>query len=309
MEQFEKDAMHLDANETVFFKRQLEFVKAQTYDVKWKENKALALFPVDTLAGVAATEITYRSFTRVGTAKMVADYANDFPRVDVYGTETTVKPHDIGASYGYSIQEIRRAQMAGLPLEQRRANAARRAIEDKINSIAFDGDTATNLAGFIDYSGISEFTLTTGSGGDTWALKTADEILADMNGLVHYVVNATNGVEQPDTMLLPLEQYNLITTKKLGTVSDTTVMEYFLKTNRYIKRIEWLVELDGAGDSSKDRAMVFVNDADHLQLMLPQAFEQFEADKKALSYEIPCLARIAGMVIYYPASVCFVDGI
>jgi len=304
-----KDAMNLDANESAFFKRQLEYVKAQTYDVKWKENKALALFPVDTSAGLAATEITWRQFTRVGMAKMVSDYANDFPRVDVYGTENTIKPHDIGASYGYSIQEIRRAQSAGFPLEQRRANAARRAIEDKINTIAFSGDTATNLQGFIGYSGISEFTLTTGSGGDTWALKTADEILADMNGLVHYVVNATNGVEQPDTMLLPLEQYNLITTKKLGTVSDTTVMEYFLKTNKYIKRIEWLMELDGAGAGSTDRIMAFVNDADHLQLELPQAFEQFEADKKALSYEIPCLARIAGMIVYFPASVVFCDGV
>jgi len=303
------DVMHLDANESAFFKRQLEVVKSKTYDVKWAPNKALALFPVDSSAGPAATEITWRQYTRVGTAKMVSDYATDFPRVDIYGTESTVKPHDIGAAYGYSITEIRRAQLAGLPLETRRADAARRAIEDKINSIAFSGDSPTNLSGFIQYSGTTEFTLTSGVGGNTWALKTADEILADMNGLVSAVIEATNGVEVPDTMLLPLAQYNQIQTKRLGTYSDTTVLDYFLKTNKHITRIEWLNELKTGSDTSGTRAIVFKNDADHLQLILPVPFEQFEADKEGLAYTIPCLARCAGMIVYYPLSIAFVDGI
>lgn len=303
------DALHLDANESAFFKRQLEYVKAGTYDVKWAPNKALALLPVDSSAGPAATEITWRQYTRVGMAKMVADYATDFPRVDIYGAENTVKPHDIGASYGYTIQEIRRAQMAGTPLESRRADAARRAIEDKINSIAFSGDSATNLTGFLACTGGTEFTLTSGTSGNTWALKTADEILADMNGMVYAVIEATNGVETPDTMLLPLAQYNLIQTKRLGTYSDETVMSYFMKTNQYIKRIEWLNELKTGSDTSGTRAIVFKNDAEHLQLMLPVPFEQFEADKVGLAYTIPCLARCAGVVTYYPLSVGFLDSL
>jgi hypothetical protein len=303
-----KDAMNLDANESAFFKRQLEHVKAQSYDVKWQENKALALFPVDSSAGPAATEITWRQFTRVGLAKMVSDYASDFPRVDVYGTENTIVPHDIGAAYGYSIQEIRRAQMAGFPLETRRAEAARRAIEDKINTIAFSGDSATNLKGFIGYTGITAFTLASGTGGYTWATKTSDEILTDMNGLVNAVVNGTNGVEQPDTMLLPLTQYNNIATKRLGTNSDTTVLEYFLKTNQYIKKVLWLTELaTGNVAGTGTRAMVFKNDAEHVQLLLPVPFEQFDYDKEGMAYTIPCLARIAGIVIYYPASVAYLD--
>jgi hypothetical protein len=241
---------------------------------------------------------------------MISDYAHDFPRVDVYGTEQSVKPKDVGASYGYSIQEIRRAQMAGMPLESRRAMTARQAIDDKIDAIAWSGDTASNLSGFIGYSGISEYTVTSGTGGlKTWASKTADEILKDMNGAVHYVVEATNGIEQPNTMLLPLSQYNLIQTKRLGDGSDETVLSYYLKTNQYIKRIEWVVELDGAGAGSTDRVVVFVNDAMHLTLELPAPFETFEADKKGMEYSIPCMARTAGMIVYYPASVAYFDGI
>jgi len=305
------DAYNIDANESAFFKRELEMVKTQTYDVKYKPNKAFSLFPISSEASPAVAEITWRQFSRVGMAKMVSDYAMDFPRVDIYGVEYSVKPKGIGASYGYSIEEIRRAQMAGLPLEYRRAEAARRAVEDKMNSIAFLGDTATNLKGFINYSGITEYTVASGGSGNTktWSTKTADQILDDMNGIVHGVVSATNGIEQPDTMLMPLEQYNLLSTKRLGTDSDTTVLEYFLKTNRYIKRIEWLTELKTAGSGPSARMMVYVNDSSHLSLEIPLMFEQYEADKKGMSYEIPCYAKTAGMIIFYPAAVAYADGI
>lgn len=310
MAELKFDAYKLDANESAFFKKQLEYVKSQTFDVKERPNKALSIFPVSTDAGPAATEITWRSFTRVGMAKMVADYATDFPLVDVYGVENSVKPKGIGAGYHYSIEEIRRAQMAGLPLETRRAETARRAIEDKIDTIAWNGDSATGLNGFINYPGISQYTVTSGtSGSKLWSAKTSDEILKDMNGLVNFVVEATNGIEIPDTMLLPLAQYNLINQKRLGDGSDETVLSYFLKTNQYIKTINWVVELKGAGASSGDRAMVFVNDASHLTLELPLAFEAYEADKEGMQYKIPCYAKCAGIICYYPGSVAYADAI
>lgn len=305
------DVYKLDANESAFFKRELEAVKASTYDVKFKQNKAFSLFPVSSEAPAGATEITWRQFTRVGVAKMVADYATDFPRVDVYGAEYSVKPVGIGASYGYSIEEIRRAQMAGLPLETRRAEAARKAIEDKINSIAFSGDTYSNLAGFIGYSGNTEYTVASGGTGNTktWSTKTADQILDDMNGLVSAIVAATNGIEQPDTMLMPIAQYNLIATKPRSSYSDVTVMEYFLRTNPYIKRIEWVTELDAAGSGSTDRFYVYVNDPMHLTLEIPLMFEQFDADKEGMTYKIPVYAKCAGMIEYFPAAVGYADGI
>jgi len=304
------DAMNLDANESAFFKKSLEYVKSSTYDVKYPSNKALGLFPVSAEAGPAASEITWRQYDKVGMAKLIADYATDFPRVDIYGTEQSVKIHDIGTSYGYSIMEIRRAAMAGVALETRRAAVAREVIDKKLNDIAFSGDTSANLKGFIQYAGTTEFTVTSGAGGDTWALKTADEILADMNGLVEAVITTTNGVETPDTMLLPLTQYLLISRKRIATDSEgKTVLKYFLENNPYIKRIEWLTELATGSDTSGTRAIVFKNDAQHLTFEVPVPFEQFEADKKGLTYEIPCLARTAGIIVYYPLSIAYMDSI
>ena len=81
----------LDATETVFFKRQLEYVKSKTYDKKYKNLKSSTLIPISTEAPSGADFIVWYSFSKAGVAKIISDYANDFPRVDVYAEENQIK--------------------------------------------------------------------------------------------------------------------------------------------------------------------------------------------------------------------------
>ncbi len=103
----ENRELRLDVNEFAFFKRQVEYVKSKTYDAKFPDLKAFELILISTEAPSGTGVITYRQFTGTGFAKIINDYANDFPRVDVYGEEKNAKVKGIGASYGYSIVEIR----------------------------------------------------------------------------------------------------------------------------------------------------------------------------------------------------------
>jgi hypothetical protein len=309
-----KNILHLDADESAFFKRQLEYIKARTYDVKYKELKAFSLIPISAEAPNGATEITWRSFKQYGLARIIADYAHDFPRVDVFGTEQTVKVKDIGDSYGYSIPEIRRAAMAGFDLEGRRAATARRAMDEKLHDIALNGDATYNLQGFIDYPGVNEYVVPNGTDGTPqWSTKTADEILTDLNGIVTTIVEVTSGRERPNTIIMPIGQYNLIRNTRLGTNSDITVYEFFAKNNPDIT-IDWLNELDGAGDedsdlNATDRMIAYTRDEEHLTLEIPTAFEQLEEEKTGMEYTIPCHASCAGTIVYYPLSVAVADGI
>ena len=305
------DAYKLDANESIFFKRQLEYIKAQTYDKKYRELKGLSLFPISSEPGPAATEITWRSWDKVGMAKMISDYATDFPRVDIFGTEQTIKVKGMGASYGYSIEEIRRAQMAGVPLESKRATMVREVIERKHDQIIWNGDTETGLKGFIGYPGTTEYTVpATGTGSTkTWPNKSSDQILTDMNGIVDGIIAATNGIEQPDTMLMPLESYRLISQKRLSDYTEKSVLKYFLENNPYIKRVEWVVELNTAGAGPSKRFMVYKNSPSHLEYFMPLPFEMYEADKRGMAFEVPAYSKSGGMAIYYPGSVGWADGI
>ena len=300
----------LDAGESAFFKRQLEVVKNATYDEKLAPLKYAQLLPIDSSAPAGATEITWRSFKAFGLAKVIADYATDFPRVDVGGTENTVKIKDIGVSYAYSIRDIQRSALTGTPLVAKKAMAARRAIEQSLNTIAWNGDAASNIQGFIKYPGTTEYTVpNTGSGATkTWSTKTPAQILVDLNGIVASIVEGTSGVEYPDTILLPITQLTLLKNTLLGTASDTTILKFFLDNNPGIT-IEWLKELDGRGTGGTDMFIAYKKDAEHLTFELPNAFEQQEEDKEGMEYQIPCTATTAGVIVYYPSAIAWGEGI
>jgi hypothetical protein len=302
----------LDAIATAFFQRQLEYIKSKTYDTKYKNLKAKQFLPVDSSAPSGTPTITWRSYSAAGHAKIISDYAHDFPRVDIYGVENTIKVHSIGDSYGYSIKEIRRAQIAGTNLNSRGADIAKRAIEEKIDDIAWNGDTKSNIQGFLDYPGISEYTVPVGaSTTTTWASKTPDEIILDMTGMINGVNVPTKGKENVNQILLPRTQYNQINNTRM-TDTNMTILMYFKNNNPGIA-VDVLDLLDGAGDptgvDSDDRMMAYVKDPTNLTLELPQPFEQIEADKRGMEYVIPCHAEIGGVIVYYPSSVIFGDGI
>ena len=103
-----------DAEEaSIFFARELDYVKSQSYDVEYPEFTALKCFPMSSEVDPGADTITYYSYDKVGLAKIISNYATDLPRADVKGKPTTAIIKSIGDSYGYSIQEMRASRMAG----------------------------------------------------------------------------------------------------------------------------------------------------------------------------------------------------
>lgn len=302
--------IRLDHDEQVFFDEQLALVKSRTYDVKHKALKALTLLPVSTEQDGGADKIIWRSYDQVGMAKIVADYANDFPRADIAGEEHITPVKDLGASYGYSLKEIRRAQKARVSLDAKRAEAARRSIDELQDKIAWFGNAKAKLPGFINAQGISEYVAANGAGGGkAWSGKTADEIVADFAGLITAASEATNGIENPDTVILPLSLYNKLMTTPYGSNRDKTIMGFIRENYPQITRIDWVSDLAGAGAGNTNRVMAYSRDPLKVEVQIPQRFEQFPPQQTGLVYDIICSQSTGGTIVYYPLSVVFCDGL
>lgn len=313
-------SLNLDANESAFFARELEHIKAQTYDVLYPEYKATMLIPVDTSAGPGAETITYQSFDSVGLMKIIANYADDLPRSDIFGKENTSKVKSLGGSYGYSVQEIRAAQMANRNLNNRKANAVRRANEQAVNRIAWFGDADTGLLGMLTQPNVPAATVQTGatSGNVRWigaTVKTPAEIVQDLNDLCNDPIDASNGVEIPDTVLLPIAQFTKISTTRMESGTDTTIKEFFMKNNPQITTLEWVNELKAVaplpsgGAGPADVAIAYRKSPDKLSLEIPQPFEMFPAQERGLEFIVPAHSRIGGVIVYYPISINIIEGI
>lgn len=308
--------MNLDANEGAFFQRELEHVKSKTYDVQYPDLLARRLFPLHTDTPSAAASVTYQSWDHIGMAKLLHTYADDLPDVENTAKETTRGVFGQGIAYSYSIQEIRQAQYVGAPLEQRKANAARRQIMQLENTIAFTGDTRAAIPGFLNNANTNSVVIADGAAGTTqWSTKTPDEIIADVTNMTQEIRDTTNGVEAPNTLLLPESQFTLISCTPRTSGTDTTILDFILKSNAWVSEVIPVYNLKGAAPvnapvyDGTDCAILYDKNPDKLWLEVPQDFEQFPSQEVGLKYKIPCHARTAGVIIAYPQSVAQGNGI
>ena len=277
---------------SVFFARELDFVKSQSYDVEYPEFTALSLFPMSSEVDPGAETVTYYSYDKTGLAKIISNYATDLPRADVKGKPTTAIIKSLGDSYGYSIQEMRASRMAGKSLDTRKAESARYQIDYLNNKIAWNGDAETGLKGVLSTDNdVPLYTIANGAKGTTsWADKTEDEILADITGMLKQMATVTKKVEKPDTLALSSDAYIEIQNKRIeGTA--TTVLKYIQDNIPDIKQIVSCPELDAdsvetnpyaAASDGKAVALLFKNDSRKLSIENPLPFMQYPIQTQGL---------------------------
>ena len=304
-------SLNLDASETAFFARELEALKSKTYDIKFAPMKATTLLPVSSDAGEGAESITYQQFEETGIARIISSYADDLPRADIRGKEFISPVKSIGCSYGYSHKEIRAAMKVGRPLTSMQASAARRANDQKVNALSWFGDDDYNCLGLLNNPNIPSVSVPNdGTGPSTlWTAKTPDQILRDLNLITNSILDLTKGVETPNTVIMPIEQYTLISSTPRSSTSDTTILDYFMKNNPFVDVVDWVPELKGAGPMGVDIFVAYDRNPDKLELQIPMPFRQYPPQERNLNFEIPCESTFGGLIVYYPLSVSIGEGI
>jgi len=310
VQSFNFDSVNMDSGEGLIFARQLEYIESTLYETKYPMTKARDLFPVDYNVPSGAETFTYYMYDAQGSFDLITNYSDDFRAITATGKKTTGEIESFGGLIEYSIQDIRAAQMAGIPLNDFQFRAARRLWEERLDAVAFSGFAGSNLVGILNHPNIPTGSVPNGvSGTATFATKTPDEILKDLNSLVTETIDATNGVEAPDTVVLPHAQYELINTTARSATSDTTILEFFLRNNEHITNVVSWYKLKGAGTAGADVMFSYRNDAEAIQVVIPQEFETFPPQQENMGFQIPAHGRTGGLRVRYPLSIRIKEGI
>lgn len=295
-----KDTNAFNEDVSVFLAQQLTHVRNQALEVKKAPLNAFQVFPVTTDIPKGADSAVQYIYDAVGIAKVIANYADDLPRVDVFATEQVVRVKDLGVSYGYSDKELANAAYARVNLSASKATKSRRAIDLKINQIAWKGDTANKITGFLNNPNISEYTLPKGASGQTtFNSKTETEILKDITEFLQTIADATNEVEQANTLLLAPNAYAHLATTRLAD-SDRTLLEFIRQVNPNLTRIMKVGELKGASANGSDMMVAGYFDPDYIKLEIPERFDQKPAERRNLETVINCTASVAGVTVTIP---------
>lgn len=310
-QQAEMSGLRMDAGESVYFARQLEYIRPKVYDIKRPKLSALEVFPIDGSVPEWAETVTYTMYDATGIAKIIASYADDLPMVGINGRQFSSKIKSLGDAYGWSTAEVRAAQATGLMLNSRLAVMAKRGHDIAVNKIAWFGDVNANLPGFLSNANIPAYTVPNDGTGTTktWSTKTPDQIMRDMNAIVNQVYTQSLGIHRATELWLPINQLAYIKNTIRGSNSDATIYKVWTDSNPGVT-LRGIVELSAVTIMSGLNVMVAIeNSEENLQLILPMAFREYPPQMNNLSWKVPCESRVGGVVIEYPFSMAIGQGI
>jgi len=310
-------SLRFDASDTAFLSRQLEYVRAKTFEVVYPDLKARNYIPIANDIPETADSYVYFVTDTAGKAKIIAKGTDDLPRIDVSASERDGKVRPIGDSYGWELDEMAEAARLGIPLSDKKAKAAREAIERAIDEVLCLGTTTHpsqvgkdfGITGLLNNADVVAQGIINPAN-DPWSTTpTAAEMLADLNTMMNTIVNANSQAYIPDTILFAPAQFSLLASTPVGTDNNQmTVLKSFLLNNPYIKNIDQWYRLTGAGaGGTTDRAIIYKRDPNVLEGVVPMDFRQEAPQARNLEFVVPCRARCGGVKIYQPGAVRYAD--
>lgn len=302
-----------------FLIQQAALIEPTVYQTRYQDIQYPALIPVDTSAPEWINAVTYFSVDGVGKADWFSGKAQDVSHVELLREkfETTVSMAAIG--YRYDLDELGKAQLLGMNLSADKANLARRVAEEKVEQVAFNGDTGKGFVGLVNASTPTATTAPADGTGSatTFASKTPDQVLRDINGQLTGIFVGTLGAEIADTLLLPYVVLLDLSTRRIDAVNQTTILEWIKRNNIYTLTTgqELTIRgmfgfLDTAGAGSTKRMVAYRRSPEVLKMHMPMPFRFLPVWQAGpMLFEVPGIFRLGGVDIRRPKSVRYLDGI
>lgn len=302
-----------------FLIRQASLIEPTVYAMRYQDIQYPGLIPVDTSAPEWIQSVTYFSMDGVGAAQWFNGNAHDVPKVELTREkfETGVSMAAIG--YGYNLEELGTAQLLGMNLSADKATLARRVAEEKIDQVAFVGDATKGFTGLVNASGPTATTAPADGTGSatTFASKTPDQILRDINGQLTGIFTGTVGAEIADTLLLPYDVLLALSTRRIDSVNQTTILEWIERNNVYTRVTGQQLTirgmfgyLDTAGASSTKRMVAYRRSPEVVKMHVPMPFRFLPAWQTGpIKFDVPGIFRIGGTDIRRNKAVRYLDGI
>ena len=300
----------MDAGESMIFALQLQHMRAQILDRPYPELKARQLIPQQSESPAGAEEFAYIVADQVGMFELITNYSDDLPVTDVKGEKEVVDIAEFGGAVHYSVNDVERANMAGVPLTSRKMISNRDAAERKFERIGWLGDEKSGLYGMLTVPNATKETASTkAAGGTTWANNAiATEVYADLVRPIIQQTEDTNEIERPNTYVLSLSDLEYANSVFFDDASGQSALARF-KQNYPEVSINSSAYMKGAGAGDTNVILAFKNDPMKVAMETPLPYNLMAPQFRNLVTVINARLRTAGVVAYFPLSITIIEGL
>lgn len=318
----------IDATQALAFVQGQAFKVNQTvYEARFPDWDFGRLVFVDTSGPAWSPGVMTYTSDMTGNANWQAGAAKDIPLADVSQDMVQKTFHLAAIGYQYNIEEVNSAIQVGASLPNRRARAARMAYTKFMFDLTIRGSTEKGVAGLINNAAVTPVAAAadgTGSArhwvaNDGTVTKTPTQIMRDINQALTGTNAATMGIEYADTLLMPIEAYNLLASTPFNSLGADTILSWLLRTNNYtlstgrpltIRGVPFLRTASTQTVVGGGRLVAYKNDENYVRLHLPMPHQFLPVYQDGpLNYAVPGIFRTGGLEFMTVATVYYLDGV
>ena len=298
-----------------FYISQLAHLEPKIYEAKYTNINFMELIPVDTSVPEYVDNWDYISYDAVTVGKFIGSSADDLPKVGLQANKSSVPIGYAGNSFDYSLDELRKSQQMRIPIDATKGRMAFRGAQEHMQKVAYFGDAARGMSGLFNNPNVSLDNSTT-----DWSTATGQEIIDDMNGLFIKVWTDSANVHVPNTLVLDSTRYATISSRRMDSGTDTTILEFFMANNLYtsltgqrprvVPRLQLTaaeLAANGVSNGGKDRMMAFELNDENLSMVNPIPWRALAPQMRGLNIEVACEYKCSGTEIRYLFSAAYRD--
>ncbi len=305
-----------DANMTIataddglaFYISQLSTLESKIYEAKYPSIRYAEFVPVDMSQPEWIDSVNYISYDAVTMGKFIGTAADDLPQSEINASISNIPVFYGGNSYGYSLDELRKSQQMRIPLDVTKGRMSYRGFQEHAQRVAYFGDSDRGITGLFNNANVALDNSTV-----NWATATGAEIVEDMNSLLVEVWVNSAETHVPNTFLMPNTKYAQISSQRMDSGTDTTVLEFFKKNNLYTSLtnqpldVQSVQQLNTASAGGDGRMMAYEKNADNLVMHMPIMWRALAPQPKNLRVNVPAEYKFGGVEFRYPGSAAYRD--
>ncbi|MBQ9210919.1 MAG: DUF2184 domain-containing protein [Clostridia bacterium] len=312
---------HLRANDSyTFLMKELEKVDERILEpltgTDWPRD-----MPVITggglLESIVSVDVTYASTGR-DEDNLIFDATNDIPVVQADMSQSVARCFNFAEYMSFSTLEREKMMNVGRDPETFLNKGIRLHCDKAIDRSVYRGFDKVRSTGLINNPNVTRVSAKPVGEGNTssWATKTADQILDDINTVIAGIWKACDCSSDalPNHILVPVEQFGLLVTRKVSDDSERSILTYVLENNLtnqqgghlVISPCKWCSK---AGVSDTDRLVCYINDPEKICFNLTQPLRRMDTEYAEMRIKIPYIAQFSEVRFLYPTTVRYMDGI
>lgn len=278
----------------------------------------------------AFTLSTYGSTGSLGTGNSIGNgkawIGKDTTQITGLSLDIAKIPHPLrpwAMELKYTVLELESAAKLGRPIDQQKFEGLQLKHQMDIDEQVYFGDTITSDTGLVNCSDVTNTnTFPNGaSGSPTWAKKTPDEILADVNAALTGTWAASAFAILPGRILINTTNFGYIATQKVSEAGNVSILKYVLDNNLITTSGRGKLEIfpakwcNGAGasgtignETTVNRMVVYTKDKRRVRYpmtLLQRTPVQYDSIYQKSTY----FCRLGVVEAVYPASISYWDGL